>query len=90
MPRFLVESYVAETSSAFDRACAQARRTARLGVEVTYVHTTALPGEETVLHHFDAPSADVLETAGRAAGLEFERIAEATHDAADHGKETST
>ena len=90
MPRFLVESYVAKSATAFDDACERARVTARVGVGVSYVHTTFLPGDETVLHFFDAPSAVAVEAAGREAGLEFERIVEAIEDTADHRKETST
>lgn len=74
VPRFLVESYVASSSDAFDDACEKARRTAGEGRGVRYVDTTYLPGDETVLHLFDAPSADALERAGRRAGLQFERI----------------
>lgn len=82
MPRFLVESYVAESSTAFDDACERARLTARIGVGVSYVHTTFLPGDETVFHLFDAPSAGALDAAGREVGLQFERIVEAIEDTA--------
>lgn len=88
MPRFLVESYVATTPTAFDDACARARRTASLGAGVGYVRTTFLPGDQTVLHLFEAPSAEALDEAGRQAGLEFERIVEAVDDPAERRKET--
>ena len=90
MPRFLVESYAAESSGAFDDACERARLTAKVGVGVSYVHTTYLPGDETVMHLFDAPSAQSLDAAGREAGLQFERIVEAIQDTADRRKETAT
>ena len=90
MPRFLVESYVAESSSAFDDACERARLTANVGAGVSYVHTTFLPGDETVLHLFDAPTVEALDAAGREAGLQFERIVEAIEDTADRRKETPT
>lgn len=80
MPRFLVESYVVESPTAFDDACARARLTARAGAGISYVHTTFLPGDETVLHLFDAPSAAALDAAGRHVGLQFERIVEAIED----------
>jgi hypothetical protein len=82
MPRFLAESSVPDSLTAFDDACERARLTAGAG-EVTYVHTTFLPGDETVLHLFEAPSAAALEAAGREAGLEFGRIVETVEDAVD-------
>ena len=90
MPRFLVESYVAESPAAFDDACERARLTAKVGAGVSYVHTTFLPGDETVLHLFDAPSVEALDAAGREAGLKFERIVEAIEDTADQRRETPT
>jgi hypothetical protein len=88
MPRFLVESYVVRSDSAFAEACALARLTADAGEGIRYVDTTYLPGDETVLHLFDAPSARALDEAGRRAGLEFERIVHAVSDPADdRGKE---
>jgi hypothetical protein len=87
MPRFLVESYVADSSAAFDDACELARLTAEGATNVHYVDTTYLPGDETVLHLFDAPSGDALEEAGRRAGLQFERIVQAVNDSAQRRKE---
>jgi hypothetical protein len=77
VPRFLVESYVANSESAFDDACERARLAAGLAAGVGYVRTTFLPGDEMVLHLFEAPSADALGEAGRRAGLPFDRIVEA-------------
>jgi hypothetical protein len=82
VPRFLVESYVAESPAAFDDACARARLTAEKARGVRYVDTTYLPGDETVLHLFDAPSAEALDKAGRRAGLQFERIVQAVSGSA--------
>jgi hypothetical protein len=45
--------------------------------DVRYVRTTFLPGDETVLHVFEAPSAGALARAGRLAALHYERIIEA-------------
>lgn len=84
MPRFLVESYLVKTDSAFDSACALARRTAETDPEIRYVETTYLPGDETVMHLFDAPSMRALGAAGRRAGLRFERIAQAVSDSGDN------
>jgi hypothetical protein len=88
VPRFLVESYVAASSAAFDDACERARLTARAARGVRYVDTTYLPGDDTVLHLFDAPSAEALDEAGRRAGLQFERIVQAVSDSADRRKES--
>lgn len=87
MPRFLVESYVAASLSAFESACERARLTAEVGTDVRYVDTTYVPGDETVLHLFDAPSSGALEEAGRSAGLEFERIVPAVNDPTGDRKE---
>lgn len=80
MPRFLVESYVADSSAAFDDARERARLTAEQGADVSYVESTYVPGDQTVLHLFDAPSARALEEAGQRAGLQFERIVEAVNE----------
>ncbi len=80
MPRFLVESYVAGSPAAFDHARERARLTAERGTDVRYVESTYVPGDETVMHLFDAPSVAALEEAGRRAGLEFERIVEAFNE----------
>ena len=75
MPRFLVESYSSGAAVAASRD--RARLTARLGSGVRYVRSTFLPGDETVMHMFEAPSAEALGEAGRRAALEFQRIVEA-------------
>ena len=80
MPRFLVESYVADSSAAFDDAREHARLTAEQRGDVTYVESTYVPGDETVMHLFDAPSVAALEDAGRRAGLQFERIVTAVNE----------
>jgi len=83
MPSYLVESYLAATPAAVDDARALARRTAEVGHGVRYVRTTFLPGDETVLHLFEAPSASALDDAVRRAPLPFERIVEAVEGTAD-------
>jgi hypothetical protein len=84
MPNYLVESYLADTADGVDDARARARRTAELGIGVRYVRTTFLPGDETILHLFEAPSAEALDDAGRRAALPFERIVEAVEGTAEH------
>ena len=89
MPRFLVESYVAASPAAFDDACElSTAHGAGRARGVRYVDTTYLPGDEIVLHLFDAPSVEALDAAGRRAGLQFERIVQAVNDSADRRKET--
>ena len=80
MPRFLVESYVADSSAAFDNARERARLTAERSADIRYVESTYVPDDETVLHLFDAPSMAALEEAGRRAGLQFERIVAAVNE----------
>jgi hypothetical protein len=77
MPTFLVESYGSDRSDALTEARERALRAAELGDDVRYVRTTFLPEDETVLHVFEAPSAEALERAGRLAALAFDRIVEA-------------
>jgi hypothetical protein len=75
VPRFVVESY--SSGAGVDEARKRARRTAELGEGVTYLRTMFLPADETVLHVFDAPSAEALGEAGLRAALPFQRISEA-------------
>jgi hypothetical protein len=89
VPRFLVESYLAASPDAFDDACERARSTAREGRGVRYVDTTYVPGDETVLHLFDAPSLEALDEAGRRSGLQFERIVQAVSGSAARRKEST-
>jgi hypothetical protein len=83
VPSYLVESYLAGSVEAVDEARARARRTAELGLGVRYVRTTFLPGDETILHLFEAPSAAALGEASRRAALPFERIVEAVEGIAE-------
>jgi hypothetical protein len=76
MPSYLVESYVAG-SGAVDDARERARRAADVGRGVRYVRTTFLPGDETILHVFEAASPDAVRDAAHDAALPYERIVEA-------------
>jgi hypothetical protein len=78
MPRFLVEGYASEAG--VEDARQRARRAAELGDHVVHLRTTFVPLDEMVLHVFDAPSAEVLDRAGRLAHLRFDRIVEAIED----------
>jgi hypothetical protein len=61
MPTYLVEAYAADAPAALDEARARAQLTAELGTGVRYLRTTFLPGDETLLHLFEAPSAEALD-----------------------------
>lgn len=89
MPSYLVEAHVASTPEAFDDACRQAQRVSDRGNGVRYVRTTFLPGDETVMHVFEAPSLRSLADAGRSAGLDFERIVRWSDDLASDDREES-
>lgn len=77
MPSYVVESYLADSPNAVDHARERAKRVADFGAGVRYLRTTFLPGDEVVLHVFEAPSLAALDEAGRRAALPFERIVEA-------------
>jgi hypothetical protein len=81
MPRFVVEAY--SSGAGIDEVRERARRTADLGNRVTYLRTMFLPADETVLHVFDAPSAEALGEAGLRAALPFQRIVEAVESPID-------
>ena len=77
MPSYLVESYLADSPAAVDEARSRARSLDDDGAGVHYVRTTFLPGDETILHVFEAPSPEALRDAVRNAALQYERIVEA-------------
>jgi hypothetical protein len=87
VPSYLVEAYTAGSEFALRSARDRALRTAEFGPGVRYVRTTFLPGDEMVLHLFEAPSAAVLAAAGRCAALPFERIVEAVERSPEKGEE---
>jgi len=75
MRSYLVESYAG--GSVVQEQRDRARLTAELGSGVRYVRTTFLPGDETLLHVFEASSQEALRDAARNAALQYERIIEA-------------
>jgi hypothetical protein len=74
MPTFIVESYGAAAAVAEQRARAEAA--ARLGVGVSYIRTTIVPADQTLLHVFEATSSEALGEAVAIAALECDRIVE--------------
>jgi uncharacterized protein YchJ len=77
MPSYLIESYLPRNPAAFANALADARRAAELADDVVYLRTTYLPGDETCLHLFQAPSSNELRKAARHAAFAYLRIVEA-------------
>jgi hypothetical protein len=55
----------------------RARLAAKLGTDVRHLRTTFLPGDETLLHVFEAESPEALREAARTAELPYDRIVEA-------------
>ena len=81
MPKYLLEAYVPDSTSALGDARDSAERTATLGEGIRHVRTTFLPDDQLVQHVFEAPSAGVLRRAGTRADLRYERLVEAFEEA---------
>jgi Protein of unknown function (DUF4242) len=89
MADFLVEVYTPRLDEA-----ALANLVARLKVvveamsaqiPVTYVRSIHVPEDETCFHLFEAESAEVVNEAGRRAGLTFDRVAAAVEPVTSEG-----
>jgi hypothetical protein len=78
MQSYLVESYAANSGVEDQRERAQLA--AEVGTGVRYVRTTFLPGDETVLHVFEAESPEAVRDAIQVAALPYERIVEAVEE----------
>lgn len=74
MPTFIVESYGAAGAVADQRA--RAELIPRLGTGISYIRTTIVPGDQTLLHVFEAASPEALRDAVATAALECDRIVE--------------
>jgi hypothetical protein len=81
MPNYLVEAYASGNAVGYQHE--RARLVAELGTDIRYIRTTFLPGDETVLHVFEATSPEALIEAARVAALPYERIVEAVEGSAD-------
>jgi len=66
---YLPRSRAPEARATGRRARAAAKALAHEGVPIRYVRTTYLPDDETCFHVFEAASTDIVEEAGRRAGL---------------------
>jgi len=82
MPHYLVESYQADAPGAVEQARESARAIGDEKAGIRYLRTTFVPGDEVVLHMFEAPSLEALGEAGRMAALTYDRIVQAV-EAAD-------
>jgi hypothetical protein len=80
VPTYIVESYGADGAIADQRARAQL--VAELGAGITNIRTPILPGDQTLLHLFEAASAEVLGDAVADAALDCDRIVEVMDAAA--------
>ena len=80
MQSYLVESYAA--GAGVDDQRRRAREAAEVGIGVRYIRTMFLPGDETLLHVFEADSPEALREAARVAALPYERIVEAVEGSA--------
>jgi hypothetical protein len=74
MPTYIVESYAADGGVADQRD--RAELAAGLGTGISYIRTTVLPGDQTLLHLFEATSSDALQEAITIASLDCDRIVE--------------
>ena len=83
MPSYLVESYAADRPEAVEDAVRCAHLAAELGAGVRYLRTTVVPGDETVLHLFEAPSVEALRSATSRASLAYHRIVAASELSTD-------
>ena len=88
MGQYLVERHLPGISpDQLAAAAASAKRTTaemtREGMPVRYLRTTFLPDDERCYCLFEGPSADAVAAANDRAGLPYERVAAATHVAAE-------
>jgi len=90
MPIFLVESYLADACDAVDLAGERARSVAPEGTGIRYVRTTFIPGDEMILHLFEAPSLAALRRAARRSALPCDRIVEAVEDSGERASTRQT
>ena len=74
MPTYIVESYAPDSVIPDQRE--RAELAADPGTGIRYIRTTIVPGDQTLLHLFEATSADALQEAVRVAALGCDRIVE--------------
>lgn len=82
MPRYLAELYLPMAGPGdLEQAAARARRAAeemsRDGIQVLYLRSIFVPGDETWFLLYEAPSAAAVVEAGARAGIPVERVVDA-------------
>jgi hypothetical protein len=75
VPTYIVESYAIDSIVPDQRE--RAKLVADLCPGIRYIRTTIVPGDQTLLHLFEATSSDALQEAVSVAALECDRIVEA-------------
>jgi len=84
VPTYIVESYGVESIVPDQRE--RAKLVAHLGTGIMYVRTTIVPGDQTLLHLFEATSVDALREAVSVAALECDRIVEVFEASPERGE----
>lgn len=83
----MVELYVSgddvDSAVAIERLRAGAQEVQREGALVRFLERIFVPEDETCLVIYEAESVEAVVEAARRAGLDFERVTEATADPAD-------
>ena len=74
MPTYIVESYAVDGIVPDQRE--RAELVAHLYAGIRYIRTTIVPGDQTLLHLFEATSSEVLQEAVSVVALECDRIVE--------------
>lgn len=82
MPTYIVESYAADGAVADEQR--RAELIPRLGTGINYIRTTIVPGDQTLLHVFEATSPEALRDAVAMAALGCDRIVEVVETGADN------
>ena len=79
MPTYIVESYAAD--GAVVDQCDRAARAAQAASGIRYIRTTFVPGDEVVLHLFEAGSSEALRNAVELVQLDCDRMVEVLESA---------
>lgn len=85
MAQYLVELYLSRVPAGGGAKRAAAAELVE-GLPVRHLRTIILPGDETCLHLFEAPSAEAVRVACRRAGIRFDRLVEAAEIPSNRGR----
>ena len=86
MAQFLVEAYLPrggaiDPAETIERVRAAVEQMSSAGAGVRHLRSIVVPGDETCFHVFEAHSIEAVQTVGRRAQLEFDRVTEAIEPA---------